>query len=102
MRIVASALSATYRDTDVIARIGGDEFVALSVHESESVALTATTSMQHRLAARLNDGSNSRAFDIHLSTGSAMSGASSESVESLLARVDTALYEAKRARGAHR
>lgn len=93
---VAAALRASYRDTDVIARMGGDEFVALSVHESPAVAAIAEVAMRARLTAHLLSGRAERAFDIRLSAGSATTEDPAVTLEALLALADDSLYESKR------
>ena len=99
LRAVARRLARETRPTDIVARIGGDEFAILVADiEEEPIA---------RLGERIV---KALAVPIDTPAGSVLTGASvgmacvasaSESIEDLFARADAALYEIKRSgRGA--
>ncbi|WP_411289578.1 GGDEF domain-containing protein [Mycobacterium adipatum] len=95
---VAHVLRATLRTSDLLARIGGDEFCVLAVGaDSEPAALKAriTAAMQH-----FNDTA-ARSYEVSTSIGlMAVPAEDTSTVEELLARADELMYEAKNARPA--
>jgi len=82
------------RESDILGRFGGEEFVLLLPNTKISGAL--------RLAGRIKDAVENHIFkygntDIKITTSIGITSVSpSDSVESLLERVDEALYDAKR------
>jgi diguanylate cyclase (GGDEF)-like protein len=93
----ASILTETFRDSDVIARMGGDEFVVLTVDATES----DLTGIQARLQ------SNVDAYNLVAVSGYSLSFsigiirvdlASTLTIEALLAQADAAMYEHKKKR----
>lgn len=83
--------TANYRDIDVVARFGGEEFVVL-LPGSDSA--DADTSMQRiRGALAISDLSGLPAVRVSAGIAAAVAPAS---VEELLGRADSALYAAKR------
>jgi diguanylate cyclase (GGDEF)-like protein len=97
LRDVAGILRRTFRDSDLIARIGGDEYAVL-VRSAESNGVEA---LRRRLNHQLTDfnGSTTRRYRISISIGFARRQAETvTSVESLLSLADRALYLEKRRR----
>lgn len=91
----AGIFKAIYRESDVIARIGGDEFAVIPVRGHRSAA--------ERIAARLQDeievhnAREGRNYKLSVSTGLAyFDTAASISIEDLLAEADKAMYENKK------
>jgi diguanylate cyclase (GGDEF)-like protein len=86
-------LQQTFRETDVIARIGGDEF-AVAGQFSDAGITTA--------AERLEEASESaepevdRRFPLRLSIGHVTTTRGRDSVKDLLAKADEAMYEHKK------
>jgi diguanylate cyclase (GGDEF)-like protein len=98
LRDVAGILRSTFRESDLVARIGGDEYAVL-VRGCEPNAVNV-------LRQRLNDDLHQfhqrakRRYRVSISLGFAhAAGTTVTSVESLLRRADRALYREKR-RGA--
>ncbi len=96
LSITAARLRAVLREGDVLARVGGDEFLALqTTTNSDSEAL--------RLAERLIQAASERAiFDgrsvaVGASVGIAAYPRDAGTAEELLARADEAMYASKRA-----
>lgn len=92
---VAGVLRGTFRESDIVARIGGDEFVALQLETEEGVA--------ERLASRLE--TNLRALNGKRDTDEALSlsmgiaeydPAHPRSTDELLGQADGMMYEEKR------
>jgi diguanylate cyclase (GGDEF)-like protein len=99
LRDVGGILRRTFRDSDLIARIGGDEFAVLvRTAETDSVEV-----LRQRLSDQLH-GFNRRAkrrYRISISLGFAHDAAAGvTSVAGLLRRADGALYQEKRRREA--
>ncbi len=92
---IAGVLSARIRATDVVARIGGDEFAVVLPHcdidEAEELADSIAKSI------RLHTPPGEAAPPLTASIGVATFGPRSGGFEEVLSAVDNALYEAKRA-----
>jgi len=93
---VARAIKATFRESDIIGRIGGDEFCVLAVEPQTDVAL-----LRDRFQQKLRDFSDpARPYQLSASLGCAETRGASEDLDSLLARADAAMYAEKRSRQA--
>ncbi len=92
---VAEILRSTFRASDVIARVGGDEFVVLAIEAFES----STQGLLSRLQKNL-DNSNSQknnGYKIALSVGvSCFDPSEAFSIDQLMAEADEVLYGEKR------
>jgi len=92
----ANILAKTYRESDIVARIGGDEFVVVQVGTKAS----STKVMRSRLeeAVKVHNSESSCGYKISLSAGMAYSTPETAcSVSELLAQGDRSMYEQKRA-----
>ena len=95
---VANLLKQTFRESDIIARIGGDEFVVLTIEagkDSEEV-------LRHRLQEELDthNAKGQQPFKLSISVGAAHYDPERPcSIEELLHRADTSMYEQKRQSG---
>ncbi len=90
----ADTLRETFRESDIIARIGGDEFVVLAAETGGADADVITTRLQENLAARNARGD--RRYKLSLSVGTARYDPEhSCSINELLAQADRAMYERK-------
>jgi diguanylate cyclase (GGDEF)-like protein len=90
----ARLLTGVLRDSDIVARYGGDEFVALAHDASNGATRTLVHRIEDGLAA-LNRG-GSLAFTLSLSIGAVSFGSSDARIGDVLARADRALYRDKR------
>ena len=88
---IAGILRDTSRDVDCAARYGGEEFVVL-MPETE---MEGAVDMAQRIRERLADDA-AIGEKLTISIGVAQFGADGETPETLLARADAALYQAKR------
>jgi diguanylate cyclase (GGDEF)-like protein len=96
LRDTADVLRDTFRSSDILARIGGDEFVAMAhLHSTQDL---------HALSGRLRDHlqafnqTHRRPYPLNISVGMTLVDIpTEEDLESLLARADAAMYEEKRA-----
>lgn len=92
----AALLERTFRETEVIGRIGGDEFVVAGRVESHSYADPLQRIEQTLLHENATPG---RPFPISFSVGYVIStGTSGDTLDLLLQKADGIMYEAKRAR----
>jgi len=89
LRTVARRLDEDFRDADVVARIGGDEFVVLL-----SGANLDADELAGRCRRALRDAARGS------SVGGAVARGAAEPLDQLLARADTAMYADKRSRSA--
>jgi diguanylate cyclase (GGDEF)-like protein len=91
---LANILEQTFRETDVIGRLGGDEFVVAG--RADLIDLGIATRRLEEVAATLNAGDGD-AFPITFSLGYVISEPDSrDSLETLIERADTIMYQAKR------
>jgi diguanylate cyclase (GGDEF)-like protein/PAS domain S-box-containing protein len=106
---VASRLASSIREVDTVARLGGDEFViiledldaeALAAMQAESVAvkIQAALNEPYLLDLSLAGGAlDSRSYQCTSSIGITLFRDQSQSVDELMKRADTAMYQAKAA-----
>jgi diguanylate cyclase (GGDEF)-like protein len=94
LREIAALLQETTRETDLLGRIGGEEFAVLMPETDRAQAERACERLRAAVAARtiaLAPGANAR---VTISTGVALLSAE-EAGGDLVARADGALYAAK-------
>ena len=93
----ASLLRETFRESDVIARMGGDEFVVSALETSEENNESVISRLEANLAA-LNSRKN-RNYQLSLSIGITLfDPASPSSLEELLEEADAMMYRQKNAK----
>lgn len=91
---VARVLKDTFRETDIIARIGGDEFAVLALWAREENADTLTARLRKNLQAHSKLGK--RRHKLSLSIGVAQYNPKKPcSIDELLARADALMYRRK-------
>ena len=93
LQLCAEALTRSLRESDIVARYGGDEFVSLALDVCDGAALV----LLPRVAVTLSDLAR-RAhlpFTLSMSVGTALFGRGGLSLEEVLARADRALYSEK-------
>ena len=94
LKIVAKRLREAVRDTDIVARFGGDEFAILLTDISSRLDAAAVA---NKLIAAVGEEFNldGSGASVGLSVGVAIFPDDANDVRSLLQAADTALYEAK-------
>jgi diguanylate cyclase (GGDEF)-like protein/PAS domain S-box-containing protein len=97
LREVSAILKETFREADIVARIGGDEFVVLAVDASMESADVLTNRIQTILERRNQQGD--RLYQLSLSLGIAHYDPEAPcTVNELIAQADSQMYQQKRAR----
>lgn len=92
---IAAILRRTFRRSDIIARIGGDEFVILETDAERTDAQTSITRLRENL--RRHNTSRPHVYELSLSIGIVRGGLDEyPTVEALLTRGDELMYEEKR------
>ncbi len=95
LREVANLLKSTFRESDVIARIGGDEFAVLALAATESVAKSFIHRLQNMVD--IHNAALGRKYRLSISLGLAhYDSQNPRRVEEVLAQADAAMYEHKR------
>jgi len=92
---IAAALNETFRDSDIIARIGGDEFVVLAIDLPGSGAETLAARLGENLRIRNSRGKHP--YKLSISMGIAHYDPEFPcSIDALLSRADSLMYEQRR------
>jgi diguanylate cyclase (GGDEF)-like protein len=93
----AAFLQAHFRETDVLGRIGGDEFAVAGQFSSEAIE-----QVEQRLEAETGQGGHTQTPRLSLSMGHVtVDPHRIESLDDLLKRADAAMYERKRMKKLH-
>ena len=95
LKTIASALSESFRQSDVVARMGGDEFAAFAIVNQDNFPETIKSRI-HTVLDRMND-ENDKVYQIAMSVGTAefVIGEDSD-IERILNEADMDLYVEKK------
>lgn len=97
----AEVLKKTFRDSDILGRIGGDEFAACIIEDDTSTAEAITGRLAEN--TRMTNRSRTAPYRLSISAGIARFNPDSEySFEQMLAEADTLMYIEKRSKQSHR
>ena len=98
---VAVILKDTFRSSDIIARIGGDEFAALQMKNPEN-NITATSDRLQEAIARHNGGSD-RPYTLSISVGTEIYDPQEpKPLEQLMAEADKKMYAQKKTKNVNK
>ncbi|MEK7817867.1 MAG: diguanylate cyclase, partial [Actinomycetota bacterium] len=102
----ATVLKETFREADIIGRVGGDEFAVLATETGSEVALGDLTLLLKERLTKITAGHNAasgRKYQLSMSIGVKRCGPGCcHSVNELLNQADQLMYEDKRQRGVGR
>lgn len=96
LQVFADMLRQSLRDTDELARIGGDEFAALLLEAGEERATTVVERLRQGLRQARLLSETGEPLDLSLSVGVALFPGHGSDARRLLQLADQALYRAKR------
>lgn len=96
LRCLAEVLTQSVRDGDLLARLGGEEFVALLPNARLADACSVAERIRQGIAARELDCRSGACFGLTVSVGVATHRDRETPLEELLRCADEALYAAKR------
>jgi diguanylate cyclase (GGDEF)-like protein len=92
---VASILKEVFRESDIIARMGGDEFAVLGIEATKDDFETLESRLQHQID--IHNAVENRDYNISLSVGMICSDPENRySIDELMTRADKLMYEQKR------
>jgi diguanylate cyclase (GGDEF)-like protein len=94
---MATIILSSVRDTDVVARYGGDEFVVILPESNVEQASFVAERMRHRIERNAFTGGRGLKLQLTASFGVATFPAHAQSPQQLVANADAAMYEAKAA-----
>jgi diguanylate cyclase (GGDEF)-like protein/PAS domain S-box-containing protein len=91
----ANILKSTYRESDIIARIGGDEFVILQVETANDGSETAVGRLQKEIDAR--NARRKKGEELSISLGiSYFDPENPYTIDAMLSNADNSMYEKKK------
>ena len=93
IKFVAENIRNVFRDTDLVGRMGGDEFMVLMSHTTREIAKDRAKRLNDRIRSDVMD--NGESVHISCSIGIAFFAKDGEAYDSLFKAADSALYEAK-------
>ena len=97
---IANILKETYRESDIVARIGGDEFAMIPIGEKSEDVKVITARMQKNIDS--HNAGKTRGHKLSISWGTAYFNPSKPvSIDTLLSHADKAMYEQKQLKKKH-
>lgn len=97
LQTVAGILRERLRDSDIVARWGGEEFIVLLCDADEKNALQIAEELRLHLERKPLQLGVKAVVDLSASFGVAQRGGTDDTIDAVITRADTALYKAKHA-----
>jgi diguanylate cyclase (GGDEF)-like protein len=97
LRAFADVLLSRFRGSDLVARLGGEEFIVVLDRADREEAVAAANEIRERLAARTVRAEDGAELQVTVSAGCAELDRTHATRDSLLRTADVALFMAKRA-----
>jgi diguanylate cyclase (GGDEF)-like protein len=94
---MATVILTGVRDTDVVARYGGDEFVVILPETNLDMAVRVAERMREKIAEQIFTGGRNLRLRLTASFGISSFPEHSQSPQQLIADADAAMYDAKAA-----
>jgi diguanylate cyclase (GGDEF)-like protein len=95
LRIIGERLSSTLRTSDTVARVGGDEFVAI-LYNSETFEGIQSAAEKIIMAVGKDLLLKEKTFNLGISIGIAIYPDDGDKIEELIVKADNAMYKAKK------
>ncbi len=95
IKAVADLSHATFRDVDILGRLGGEEFAVLLPETNPAAALDAAERLRETIANARIPLTEGLPVTFSVSIGVSSMGSAEDNIDVLLNRADKALYEAK-------
>ncbi|MCK6388627.1 MAG: diguanylate cyclase [Zoogloea sp.] len=95
LKAVADLSHATFRDVDILGRLGGEEFAVLLPETNQQAALDAAERLRETIANARIPLTEGLPVTFSVSIGVSSMGSPEDNIDVLLNRADRALYEAK-------
>lgn len=95
LKEIAGIVSGSAREYDVVARVGGEEFLVLCDDSGEAATLATAERIRAGIAGRPIEFEDGRHLEVTASLGAYASVPASQDVEGIIKIVDDALYRAK-------
>lgn len=96
LRTVADCIADSCRESDIVGRIGGEEFVVFLPSTDVDGALLLAEKIRQNVEALMHVTPDSEPYRITLSIGVAHSGPADKTIEDIQRRADVAMYDAKK------
>ena len=98
LQTISKRLTDTFRKSDLICRLGGDEFIVLTIMEDKSVSTSNIKKLIKKNILKAIEFEDNR-FKVDCSVGTSFYPKDGESIEELLSKADRQMYiEKKRSR----
>jgi diguanylate cyclase (GGDEF)-like protein len=96
LRTVAGSVANSCRESDIVGRIGGEEFVVFLPDTEVSGAMLLAEKIRQNVEALTHVTSDNEPYSITLSIGVAHRTPSDQSIADIQRRADIAMYDAKK------